>query len=180
MAIHWMPLMGEFEILEGRITFKGRAIPAAPAAPGETQLPDQAAVGILLSDQKMVNGRLQAKMEFEHVEPGQTVCELVVGHDIKTKGQVTAGLGGSWVMFSIREWIPAASSPQSAAQQQSLPQWSNLELTGDRANLRAGVPYLVSARVQGSTLTLEVDNVEVRLLLSRLPRMFPARSAFSA
>ena len=67
-----------------------------------------AAVGILLSDQKMVNGRLRARVEFAEITI-YSVCELIVGYDLKTKGQLTAGLGGGPAMFSIREDSPYSS-----------------------------------------------------------------------
>lgn len=111
------------------------------------------AVGILLSDHKMVNGHLHASVEFAEITP-PSVCELIVGHDLKTMGQVTAGLGGTGYMFSIREWVPK-SSPESGGS------WANHKLTGDRANLRPRVTYELDVRVQGSTITLNVDGVQV-------------------
>lgn len=153
MSYRWMPIMGEFALSDDRIVFKGREIvPPASGAPQPQQAP-LAAVGILLSDHKMVSGRLRARVEFAEITP-YSVCEIIVGYDLKTKAQITAGLGGSFGMFSIREWVPP-SPPQSGGS------WANYEVGGDRANLRGGVPYELVLRAQGSALTLEVDGVQV-------------------
>src|SRR5688500_14325693 len=68
---------------------------------------------------------------------------------------VTAGLGGDWGMFSIREWVPQ-SSPQAANGQ-----WKKLSLGGDRSNLKPGTPYQIEVVVNGSSIGLAVNNVQV-------------------
>lgn len=145
--------MGEFEISEDRIVFKGRQIATPAAGQPQPQQQPMAAVGILLSDQMIANGRLRARVEFAELT-AFSVYEFILGHDLKTRRQITAGLGGSFSMFSIREWIP--SSPQQPGGS-----WANYEVSGDRANLRPGVIYEVAVRAQGSTITLEVDGVQV-------------------
>ena len=146
--------MGEFELLANSLVFKGRRIPsvAGPAQPDGPQF--LAAVGIALCDRKLVNGTLAASVKFAEVSPN-SVCELIVAHDLRTKGQITAGIGGSGAMFSIREWVPAQTPQQTGGS------WVNYELAGDRANLRAGKTYRVVVRLHGSNLVLEIDGVEV-------------------
>jgi hypothetical protein len=150
----WMPIMGEFELSVDSLLFKGRRIPSAagPPQPGGPQF--FAAVGIALCDRKMVNGTLTADVTFGEVSPN-SVCELIVAHDLRTKGQITAGLGGSSAMFSIREWLPAQTPQQTGGS------WVNYELSGDRANLQPGRPYRLVVRLQGSSVILEADGVEV-------------------
>jgi len=143
--------MGEFDTTGEPLVFKGQLTTAT--ASGEAQTPELASVGILLSNLKMVNGRLRATVKFSTVTK-HSVCELIVGHDSNTKRQVTAGLGGSGAMFSIREWVPSTTP-------QSLGGWANHQLSGERSNLHPGVPYELGVRVQGSAVSLEVDGVEV-------------------
>jgi hypothetical protein len=155
VSYRWMPIMGEFETSDDRLLYRGRKVPAKPPGLPEPSGPEfLATVGILLCDRKMVNGRLRATVTFDEITP-HSVCELILGHDLKTRGQVTAGLGGSGGRFSIRKWVPASPPEQQGGS------GANYELSGDRANLRAGVPYEIAVRQQGSSITLEVDGVDV-------------------
>jgi hypothetical protein len=145
--------MGEFDTTGEPLVFKGQQVrPTGPEAPGSPEF--LASVGILLSDVKMLNGFLRATVAFDEITP-LSVGELIVGYDPRTKAQITAGLGGSGAMFSIREWLPAASPQQTGGS------WANHALSGDRANLRAGVQYELGVRVNGSSVELEVDGVPV-------------------
>lgn len=152
-VLRWMPVMGEFEVTRDALVFKGRRFPgtADPAQPDGIQF--VAAVGIVLCNRKLVSGTLTAAVKFSEVTQ-HSVCELVVAYDLRSKGLVTAGLGGSGAMFSIREWLPG-QAPQTGGS------WRNYELVGDRANLRAGTTYQLTVRLHGSNLVLEVDGVEV-------------------
>lgn len=156
MSHRWMPIMGEFDTTMEPLVFKGRKVPASASGQLQTaQAPEfLATVGILLSDAKMVNGRLRATVTFDEVTP-HSVFELILSHDPKTKAQITAGLGGSGAMFSIREWVPASTPQQTGGS------WANHDLSGDRANLRPGVSYDVGVHVQGSNVALEVGGVQV-------------------
>lgn len=152
MSYRWMPIMGEFETSSNSIVFKGGTHVQQPnQVTGQAETIVRA--GMLLSNIKMVNGRLSAKVRFNQVSD-RTVCELFVAHDLKTKGQITAGLGGDFGMFSIREWKPSAT-------QQGGWSWVDHEVLGDRRNLKAGVDYEISVRVLGSNIYLNVDGVEV-------------------
>lgn len=152
MSYHWMPIMGEFDTATDTLVFKGRKIPTASEQP-EPQSEYIATVGILLSDVKMVNGRLNASVKFDEVTQ-HSVCEFIVGYDLKSKGFVSAGLGGSRAMFGIREWLPA-NTPQGGGS------WADYEVAGDRANLKSDITYEVGIRVLGSSITLDVDGVPV-------------------
>src|SRR6266404_7355027 len=156
MSYRWMPIMGEFETSDDQLLFKGRKVPANPPGLPEPSGPEfLSTVGIVLCDRKMVNGRLRATVTFDEITP-HSVCELIPGYDLKNRGgQVTAGLGGNGGMFSIREWVPTSTPEQQGGT------WLNYELSGDRANLRADVPYEIAVRLQGSSITLEVDGVDV-------------------
>ncbi len=153
-----MPILGEFDTTSEPLLFKGRRVPAPAATSGQPQPTPESEflekVGILLSDVMMVNGHLRATVTFDEVTP-HSVCELILGYDHRTKGHVTAGLGGSGSMFSIREWVPD-STPQQVGGL-----WENHDLSGDRANLHAGIPYEIGVRVQGSSVALDVGGVQV-------------------
>lgn len=156
MSYSWIPIMGEFDTTSDPLVFKGRRIPEIPATEaqpqGQPEMP--AAVGIVLSNIKMVNGRVCAKVKFEEITPF-SVCELIVGYDLRTEGLVTAGLGGNGAMFGIREWLPGGTPQQGGGT------WKNWKLGGNRANLKPNVLYGVGVRVLGSSVTLDVDGVEV-------------------
>lgn len=152
--MRWMPIMGAFDVSPHRIVFKGREVVVPePGQPQPQQQQPLASVGILLSDQRITNGILKATVRFAEINP-MSVCELIINYDVKAKSQVTAGLGGSWAMFSIRQWVPP-TPPQSVGA------WTNHELSGDRANLRPGVDYELEVRTQGSIVRLDVNGVQV-------------------
>jgi hypothetical protein len=158
MPHNWMPLFGEFTIRDEIIKFKGRQLfPTQPPPDPQQGQEVFGAVGILLTNRTMTNGRLSAEVIFEQVTP-RSVCDLILGYDLDTKSQVSAGLGGGGAMFGIREWVPSVpvggqGSPGGA--------WKPYEITGDRANLLPNRPYQIEARVTGSRVTLHVDKVHV-------------------
>jgi Nucleoside 2-deoxyribosyltransferase len=154
MSPSWMPLMGEFDTTVEPLVFKGRAIPApAVGEPQAAAAPELASVGIVLSNEKMLNGQLRATVKFSEVTV-HSVCELIVAYDPHTQRQISVGLGGSSAMFSIREWIPSPT-PQTSGK------WVNHNLTGDRSNLHAGVEYQLQVSIQGSSISLDVNDVQV-------------------
>jgi hypothetical protein len=152
--LRWIPVMGDFELSTSALVFRGRRIPSA-AGPAQPDGPNfVAAVGIVLCNRKLVSGTLTAAVKFTEISQN-SVCEIVVAYDLRTRGLVSAGLGGSGAMFSIREWQPAQTPQQTGGS------WMNYELVGDRTNLRAGTTYELTVRLHGSNLVLEVDGVEV-------------------
>lgn len=150
----WMPTIGEFDTSGPQIIFKGKEFPQStsggPTAPSQIMAP---AIGLLLSNHRMLNGTLRTKVNFHQIAQ-DSVCECIISYDAKTKAMITAGIGGGFAMFSIREWIPPL--PQKGGGS-----WVNHEVSGDRSNLRAGADYEVAARIQGSDVALHVDGVQV-------------------
>lgn len=156
MAYRWMPTWGEFEISQSLIRFKGKAIPrnVAGIPEGPTDDAPNAAVGILLCDQEMSNGRLSADVRFSAVT-AMSVCEFILAYEPNTKRQLVAGIGGGSGMFSIREFGPSdGGAPGEAG-------WSNFEIAGDRANLTPKRTYHMEANVVGSKVALTIDGVHV-------------------
>jgi len=154
MSYRWMPLFGEFEVRDDAVVFRGKETPGSDAADGTLQQETRPAIGLILSNQTLSAGTLSAEITFERTDH-QAVCEVVLGYDLDSKGQISAGLGGSFAMFSIREWQP----PSGPGLQQGT--WKNYALSGDLVNLQAGRPYQVEVRVAGSRVALWVDEVQV-------------------
>jgi hypothetical protein len=142
--------MGKFEIGADEIVFEGGVVKEDPNQPVYK-------AGVLVSDRTMVNGRISAKVTFQTINPN-TVCELIVGYDTKSQSHVSAGLGGSGALFSIREWVTKPSPEQGFPGSGS---WRNISLGGDRDNLRPGLPYEIVARTEGSTVLLDINGVRV-------------------
>jgi hypothetical protein len=166
MSYRYMPIMGEFETSAELIVFKGRPIEAPKSAQpnqeaaAESPQPQVAeSVGILISDHKMINGVLRATVKFSEITLF-SVCEIIVNYDTRTKSHISAGLGGTGMMFSIRQWVPAGATQPVGA-------WNNLELAGVRSNLQCDVPYDLAVQTEGSIISLEVNGVQV--LTTTLP-----------
>lgn len=161
MDLNWMPLLGEFAFDDGRMTFKGKPIP--PVGPGPDlpsgQAPQPwAAAGQVICDRSMQDGRLSARVRFHSVS-ALSACELIIAFDPASRSQISAGLGGSGAMFSIREFAPSSQPPSQPGQQAN--PWKNLSLSGDRINLHENKDYDVEVRVRGSQIDLYVDRVHV-------------------
>jgi hypothetical protein len=108
----------------------------------------------------MINGVLRATVTVRRNHPLFSVCEIIVNYDPRTKSHISAGLGGSGAMFSIRQWVPRVPA-------QTVGEWNNLETTGLHSNLQSGVPYDLAVRIEGSIISLEVNGVPV--LTTTLP-----------
>jgi hypothetical protein len=170
MDYSWVPVFGEFLADEDSIQFRGKWLDVHPG-PSEQQeqrlqegprrLP---ALGIILSDQEISEGRISAEVTFEELGPSSG-CEIVVGFDVETKSYVSAGITGfEQFMFSIREWSPPPQASQIPGEQ---PRWVPYSVGGDRSNLRAGRPYRVDVSVSGPRLSLSIDGVHLASALLR-------------
>lgn len=98
----WVPVFGEFEVGVDLITFKGRQMDApAPATPRPAQdnddaVPQQTApvIGTLLSNRTLTNGMVRADVKFS-AGASDSACELIIGYDVESRGQISAGITGS-------------------------------------------------------------------------------------
>ena len=153
MSYRWMPIAGQFDFPDDSVVFKGQ--PAAPLPSGETGEPKLSvgSVGVCLSNRTMANGYISAAIEFAQSSPPAISCEILISYDVTTQAQISAGLGGGSSMFVIREWlVPAAGQTGT---------WKYHAQTGARANLQTGRKYEVHLRVEGSNVSLKVDDVPV-------------------
>lgn len=152
MGARWVSFLGEFEPSPGQIRFLGNRLPVIPE-PGklEAEKKDQPSVGLILSTLTVADGKVRAEIEFENVTD-ETACELVVAYDSNASQLVTAGLGGAWGMFDIREFGGAQTGPRL---------WWNCRVAGNRVNLRPGRPYQLEMQLHGASVNLRVDGVAV-------------------
>jgi hypothetical protein len=155
MSRKWTPLFGSFDVDDEVITFHGKAVSLASEA-GEDAPTQAPAIGIILSNERMVNGVLSASFVFDRLDP-ISGGELILAHDIVSGGRhLAAGIPNfAQGCFGIREWRPRNESAGSNWG------WTTLAIGGDRENLRPGRKYFLEARIQGSYLTLYLDEVEV-------------------
>lgn len=161
-----MPVLGEFTFEEGRIVFTGGETPALPplGADGKPEPPDNPPrmikkAGVALCDQPMVAGTLSASITFTETITPSTVCELVFGYYLPTQSHLGAGLGGGGALFSIRAWMSGAGAQQAG--QRAEARWLDMQVLGDRQNLKPDVAYDVKVAVRGVDVILEVDGVQV-------------------
>ncbi len=149
----WVPLVGEFDVVEGEVRFHGKRVPFVEPPGGlETDQKDQPAVGIILSSLALADGKVSAEVEFAQVT-AHSICELAIVYDVSSRHFVTAGLGGeTWAMYGIREF----GGPRTGGQGW----WGHLA-GGDRTNLKPGRVYRVAVQLLGAFVTLHVDGVAV-------------------
>src|SRR5690625_3382922 len=138
MTKNWTSLLGEFNITENDLIFKGNLLKYEEGQEG-------AAIGNLISDEYFSEGKITAEIEFSKVA-FPTACEIIIYYDPSTQYFVSVGLGGAGNMYSVRSFARS---------------WTNLALTGDYINLKEGKLYKVEVELQGSNLTLTVDNINV-------------------
>lgn len=151
--VGWIPLLGEFDVVEGEVRFHGKRAPTVeqPGGP-ETDQKDQPAIGLALSNLALADGKVSAEVEFAQVT-AESICELAIAYDANGRHLVTAGLGSeSWAMFGIREY----GGPRTAGQG-----WWDHRLAGDRANLKPDRAYRVEVQLRGALVTLHIDGVAV-------------------
>lgn len=167
MNYRWVPIAGDFESENHDIIFRGKAIsPAAIPEPGEAAPKKTSSIGILVFDQPAGDGTLSADIVFEN-STEDSACEFILSYNAETKGLITAGLGGGWAMFNIREWLPSASSAEQS-------RWFTFDSSGDKGNLKGNQKFHVEAELLGSRITLSIDGVAVAT--TRLPGPIPQRA----
>ena len=172
----WIPVLGQFTVDGDRIVFKGGETPTAPSSPGvgtPLEEPPSGArtiknAGIVLCDRLMVHGTLEASITFTGDITPSTVCELVFAYYIPTQSHLGAGLGGGGGAFSIRGWLSGNTGQQSGGRTDP-PRWLDLQVLGDRQNLKPGVAYDLKVSVRGVEVTLEVAGVRLLRPRCRLP-----------
>ncbi|MFX1537380.1 MAG: hypothetical protein ACFFDI_24500, partial [Promethearchaeota archaeon] len=132
----WTSLIGEFEIQKNQIRFKG----------GTTKFEGKDApnLGNYISSERFSGGTISAKIKFTKISK-YSACEIILFRDPQTGGFITAGIGSSQ-MYVIRYFTD---------------RWINLNATGDRVNMKAGIEYETKVSVLGSWVRLNIDGVDI-------------------
>jgi len=154
MPMAWVPRLGDFDVTEEEIRFKGRRLmlPPPEGSPEGAESKEQASVGLILCNRTLADGFITAEVEFEQITD-KTVCELAVAYDPNAAHLVTAGIGGTTLgMFGIREY----GGPKTGAGI-----WWHHQASGERGALRPGRSYQIGAQFLGSSVTLSIDGVTV-------------------
>ena len=127
--------------------------------PPSSESAAQSAFGIALSDISMADGVLRAEVEFESVDES-SVCELALAYDANARHLIAAGLGGDRAsFFCIREF----GGPNKEGN------WNWHQARGDRANLKSGRVYALSAEFRGSDVTFSIDGVPIASATATTP-----------
>lgn len=132
----WTSLIGEFETQKNQIRFKG----------GTTKFEGKDApnLGNYISSERFSGGTISAKIKFTKISK-HSACEIILFRNPQTGVIITAGIGSS-LMFVIRYFAE---------------KWTNLNVAGDRVNMKAGIEYETKVTVMGSWVRLNIDGVDV-------------------
>lgn len=148
--MNWTALLGEFTESKNEIVFKGKKV----ITENEETRSEYANI---MSDQYFSGGKISAEIMFKEIPTNlATQCEIIVYYDPDTRNFLSAGLGGSWSMYSIRSFTN---------------KWENHALSGSYSNLKANKFYKVEIELKGSKLILTVNGIVV--LVTTLPFVVP-------
>ncbi|RYE48125.1 MAG: hypothetical protein EOP48_21315, partial [Sphingobacteriales bacterium] len=138
--MNWTAIFGQFSEKENEIVFKGKKVTLENE---ETR----AEYATLISDQYFSGGKISAEIMFKELHPQlANQCEIILYFDPSTRNFLSAGLGGSYSMYSIRSFTN---------------KWENHALGGVYSNLKPNKTYKVDVELKGSTIVLTVDGIIV-------------------
>ena len=138
--MNWTAILGEFSEVKNQIIFKGKKIVTENE---ETR----SAYANIMSDQYFSGGKITAEIMFKEVTNAlANLCEIVIYFDPTTRNFLSAGLGGSWSMYSIRSFTN---------------KWEDHARAGSYSNLKPNKFYKVEIDVKGSRVTLTVNGIVV-------------------
>ncbi len=140
MNMNWTAVIGNFEERKNEILFKGKTIVVKDSD-------KQSDVANILSDQYFSGGKITAEIKFMEIDKVlPNVCEIVIFYDPESKNILSAGLGGSWNMYSIRTFTD---------------KWYDHAVTANYSNLKSNTTYKIDIEVNGSKIVLSVNGVNV-------------------
>lgn len=148
--MNWTALFGEFTEEKNEIIFKGDK---TTSESGEVR----AKYANIMSDQYFSGGKISAEIMFKEIStslPNQ--CEIILYYDPNTRNFLSAGLGGTWSMYSIRSFTD---------------KWEDHALSGTYSNIKPNKFYKVEIALKGSKIILTVDGIVV--LVTTLPFVVP-------
>lgn len=148
--MNWTALIGDFTETKGGLVFKGEKVTLENEEP-------RSEFATIMSDQYFSGGKISADVTFKTIDSTLTsVCELILYYDPTTNFFLSAGIGGSSYMYSIRRFTN---------------KWENLALNGTYKHLKANKSYKVEVELKGSKVVLTVDGIIV--LITTLPFVVP-------
>jgi len=152
MKFSWMPILGRMEKKKDALIFKG----GKRKYEGEAGESEGAEIGLFICDQKFSEGSISVDVKFKGTHP-YSCADLVLYYDPQNKCNLNAGIG-NLSLFSIRHFDKK--------------KWTNHASTGAPNLIEPNRIYHLDACLQGSTISLKSDGVEVlrHTLLFSLPQ----------
>ncbi len=147
MAINWTSIIGNYVAKNDEVTFKGEMV--------DYEKGKGHSIGNLICNQYFGGGKISADITFKKIGY-PNACEIIFYFDPQSKNFVSAGLGGSAYMYSVRSFTGT---------------WTNHSVVGMYDNLRANKPYHVELDLKGSSLSLKVDGIKI--ITTNLPYNLP-------
>jgi len=138
--MNWTALVGNFSETKNEVIFKGEKLLSENEEP-------RSAYATIMSNQYFGGGKISAEIMFKQVQanlPNQ--CEIIIYYDPETQQFLSAGLGGTFSMYSIRGFTT---------------KWENHALNGTYSNLKANKFYKVEVELKGSKVILTVNGITV-------------------
>ena len=134
----WISLYGTFDQKDRKIFFRGGIIDS----------PQKIKSGLYLLNQKFWEGSITAKVKFKNVDAINTGCSIVLNYNPGNKNFLCAGIGGKPNnMYVITEFSSTG--------------WNDIELSGDRSNLKADYEYTFDILIKGTRVILKIDGVKI-------------------
>ncbi|MHA8070179.1 hypothetical protein ACS6L2_12910 [Aquirufa ecclesiirivi] len=148
--MNWTALFGTYTERKNEIIFKGKKIKNET---GEMR----SAYANIMSDQYFSGGKISAEISFKNFETNlANQCEIIIFYDPSSSHFLSAGIGGSFFMYSIRSFTN---------------KWENHAVSGEYTNLKTKHFYKLEVEVKGSTISMNVDGITV--LVTTLPFIIP-------
>lgn len=148
MTQNWTSILGEYELKKNEVIFKGSIYT-------DSDNKNHPNIANLLCDEYFGGGKISADVTFtSNLTP--VGCEIIIYYDPLSKNFVSAGIGGSGYMYSIRTFNGKG--------------WTNHAGSGDLSQLKTKT-YKIEIELKGSTVNLKVDNIVV--LVVNLPYTLP-------
>ena len=157
MGNKWVSLLGQYETLVNGIAFKGGSV----IDDGKTYIN----IGNFLYDAAFSSGEISCDVIFSDIKEN-TGCEIIIFYDSQYGHFVTAGISNDkTIMFTIRHFDATEGKSK----------WTYHGYAGDKKNLKPNQKYSLKVKLQGSRVSLSVDNIEVltRDIPFNLPQSSP-------
>jgi len=149
---------------------------SSKATASESPPSKMAAFGLAICGQRFVEGRIKAQIVFSEtlydnkpIVDIRSMAEIVLQYDPVSEEMLNVGIGGfsekhnQFYLFSFRQFtsLQSAEANPSASSYPPKKGWKELRMGGEKGILRPNQPYDIEILVQGSSVSLTVNSVEV-------------------